>query len=541
MGFFDKIKQAVDASMAGLTGEGPSEEALASLSPEQRAAYDAQMARVAEAEREVAGNHLRLQNQHAERFAGRPLQGPAGEHLYGPAAYRGADPAELQNMSAAEQMEWSMQQSKAQFAELRSNPFGRKKPKGPVAADGQPLPVDTRPAHEVAASERAARDAARAPFLAPERWPITISRIATRGKTQVEEVAAWLGTSGLAGRPDLVHGVYRVPDRISPTRGGGEKNRVVEWDVVHAATEALAPAAPPRTVAFGGDEHWVARAAGEPSVLDEDLVLNYLVSAGIAPEQTLGIARFQTITSYSSGGDDGGESWMWSRVEGVHAFHAPGLGGEVHSQMLAARPLAIAHGAPAGTHVEVLNWGAIAKAVHPASHQLPECPSPFPYLPSTPQELLQAYLEVVGVRPGDSYGAAITIDQAVDIFGRSSGPGGFGSFSTNRGATQPCADGKARGRLAGARQVVLTYRDRPEYAAGRERWVGCMREAYQGDLRNETGARRPVYDPSDDDLPRGLRGLVKAADLLDKVTDGFDQGPPQEDPHRYCWPPMTRR
>jgi hypothetical protein len=72
-------------------------------------------------------------------------------------------------------------------------------------------------------TERAARDELRAPYLAPDRRPVRITRVATRGKTQLPEIADYLASSGLAGRPDLVYGAYRVPDLISPSSFGSER------------------------------------------------------------------------------------------------------------------------------------------------------------------------------------------------------------------------------------------------------------------------------------------------------------------------------
>ena len=102
-----------------------------------------------------------------------------------------------------------------------------------------------------------------------------------------------------AARPDLVYGVYRVPDRIRPS-AGAEKRRVVEWDVVHAAREPLAPADAPADVVFDARTRWVARRVGEPRPLDEDLALAYLAGAGLVPERTLGIARHTTIDPYET-------------------------------------------------------------------------------------------------------------------------------------------------------------------------------------------------------------------------------------------------
>lgn len=64
----------------------------------------------------------------------------------------------------------------------------------------------------------------RQPYLAEHRPPVVFAP-ATRGKTQIEEVATYLASSGLVARPDLVYGLYRVPDRISPALGGSENGR----------------------------------------------------------------------------------------------------------------------------------------------------------------------------------------------------------------------------------------------------------------------------------------------------------------------------
>ncbi len=90
-------------------------------------------------------------------------------------------------------------------------------------------------------------------------------------------------------------------------------------------------------------------------------------------------------------------------MTGVAAFHTtshvpPGL-------------VDVAFDGVAGTYVEVLNWAAVRRVVHPRPQKGPETPSPFPYLPSTPQEVLLAYLEVVGLRPSDCYGAEVTVDE----------------------------------------------------------------------------------------------------------------------------------
>ena len=85
----------------------------------------------------------------------------------------------------------------------------------------------------VAAEERAARDAARAPYRAPEAGRIEITRFATTGRAQLDDLAARLARL----RPDRVFGVYRVADRLDVQRDG-EAGAYMEWAIVHAPEEA---------------------------------------------------------------------------------------------------------------------------------------------------------------------------------------------------------------------------------------------------------------------------------------------------------------
>jgi hypothetical protein len=469
MGVAALLRQAIE------TGGALTEDQLAKLTPEQRASYDAAVAQAAESQPVQASSSAP---------AG-PLGGVAGQVSRGATKYPNApepveDPAEWERL------------------------MGR---------------------------ERAARDAAREPYRATTQSPVRISRVATRGQSQAEEVAEHLAATGLAARPELVFGLYRVPDRIRPS-AGSEKRRVVEWDVVHAANEPLERAGAAADVYFDAETAWVAREIGAPRVLDEELALAYLQRAGIGPEQTLGIARHCTIDP--EGDDESSGGWLWAQVHGVHVFHSEGLGAAALSEMRAAAPTEVASGAPDGVRLEVLDWDAVARAVHPVRQHRPRVPSPFPHLPLTPQELLRSYIEIVGLAPRDSYGMQVTYDRRFDLLGRTSMRTGV--RKTTGGVELPCADGKARVRMHGGTQIVLTYRDSPAYVEGRRRWDAYQGEVFEGgDLSYGLQLRRPVPKGK-----YGRSGARKAFDRVEAIATFLDTDVQNETfiPPRYCWPPV---
>lgn len=450
-----------------------SEEQLAAMSPEQRRQYEYWTARA------DAARSGQVMTGEDPRLVGRALQGEAGAAAAG--IGRISAPAPVTD---------------------------------PALRDG------------VAARERAARDERRAPFRAPHQHPVRVTRVATRGGTQGREIAEYLGASGLAGRPDLVYGAARVPDRIGPLRGG-EQRRVVEWDVVHAATAGLPSAPVPGEALLDAGRTWVARRVGEPSVLDEDVAVAVLATAGIGPEHTLGVARHVVVDV--RGGDEHSDTTAWTEVTGVRLLVAPS-----HAAALAAaaRPAALPlpPGPPDGVHVEVLNWAPIARVVQPVRTKLPPVPSPFPHLPLSAIELVRAYLEVVGVAPADSYGVQVTYDDPDDLMSRTSANA---HVRKNFGGDKlPCADGEERPRLAGGTQVVLAYRDRPAYAEGRERWAAYCAQELQADLGRELGLRRPVPKPT----AKLLRAAERVIDVAAFFTDDPDTDLSEPRP-RYCWPP----
>ena len=520
MGLFKSIKQGLDAAR-NPPDQAAIEESLKSLTPEQRAAYDANMARVAQGQAESQASY---ENAVEINDEARVLEGPAGKYLYG-AAVRDVGSPEHMAARIAEVGVWQAQKemreaSKGDFKAGVRQTFNR---------DEVPQESDPARRQEIVNAEHAARAAARAAYRAPEAVQVSISRIATRGETQVQELTAHLGRTGIAGQPHRVYGVYRVPDRISQAlTPHSEKGRVVEWDVVHAQLDAAAPVPAPAVTSFAADDQWVSRRIGEPSVLDEDLGVAFLQRAGVGPERSLGLARvceFRSLRGHGSEGDSGNITTL---VRGLLALHPTGLEA-TYEAMRAEAPLPLP-AEPDGVVAEVLNWGEIARAVRPKIHHPHTAPSPFPYLPSTPQELLLAYLEVVGLRPEDCYSAQCTVHHVRELI-----QGGV--LTTNLGPKQPTADGKDRMRSHGCEQVVVVYRDHPDYVAGRERWEAYQRDVLNAGLHKGVGVRRTVSIPDDiaDAVPVGLRTIARAAELIDRVEYwGVEDVPP----YRYCWPPV---
>src|SRR5687768_4233968 len=173
------IKQGLDAAR-NPQDQAAIEEKLKYLSPEQRRAYDENMARVAEGQAE---SQKSWEEAKAIHDASVILEGPAGRHLYGRGMNDVPTPEEI-NAQAAEKGAWSVVQ------DMRAGNKGEFKTALKQSFNISPVEQEKDPAKraEITAAERADRDAARRPYLAPEQTPIAISRLATRGETQVPEV-----------------------------------------------------------------------------------------------------------------------------------------------------------------------------------------------------------------------------------------------------------------------------------------------------------------------------------------------------------------
>jgi hypothetical protein len=515
-------------------------------SPEERAAaeaklaerYAANMARVAASTELVDRKWERSRTEHQARLDSEVLGGPAGAHLWGtvPDTVRPSAAARAPHSIGAD--------FKKSFQDLKDTASDLADPKlllG-IGSEFGPDIKDPEERRLIVDGERAARDAARRPYLAQYRTTPVVTRIATHGNAQFEDLANYLASSGLAARPDLVFGVYRVPDRLDPKMPGSESGRVVEWDVVHKPTPTLPPAAPPGRVRFEGEARWVSRRKGDPAVLDEDLALAWMAAAGIDPGRCLGIARevvMQGADGWLGGSDVSDDSSdVYARVQGVSVIHAAG----------AAPPptgvLEVPFEGVAGTHVEVLNWAAVARVGHPRPQRPPEAPSPFPYLPSTPQEVLVAYLEIVGVTPADCFGAAVTIDRFTEcreVLNIREEQISMAHLKWTDAIKQPCADGTYRRRLHGGSRVVISYRDSHAYAEGRQRWFDCQRNVLFARLQLKTDARRPIGDAYDD-LGRvggALRRIEKIDNAVERISSLRSNDPAYKrfrDQARYCMP-----
>ena len=520
------IKQGLAAARNPLD-QAAIEESLQSLTPEQRAAYDANMAEV---ERGRQESQKAWEEAKAISDGARVLDGPAGRYLYGSGMNEFPSPAELEariaEKGALPVVGELRAQRKGEFKQGVRQAFGKEE----VEQEKDPIRRE-----QIAAEEVQQRAEARAPYRAADAVTVESERVATRGETQLAEVIEHLRTSGHAARPDLVFGVYRVPDRISgPLTPHSEKGRVVEWEIVHAPRDpGDVPASdPPEVVAtsFAGEDQWVARRYGEPSVLDEDLALAFCEEARLGPERCLGLARFSEFRSLrGEGSSEDGSGDLRAIVRGIVVLHPAERSG-AFDRMRDAAPLDLPI-EPRGVCVDVLDWETIGRAVHLRIHRPHSVPSPFPYLPSTPQELMRAYLEVVGVKPHDCYGAQATVDRPSALI-----QGGF--FSTNLGPKQPCADGKPRMRTHACQQIVVAYRDSPEYVAGRERWAAYEREVLQAQLRN--GVRlRPTIVTNEDDLSDIPTSVLRAAFRVGQFIDAIEEwGSEKVLPYRYCWPPV---
>lgn len=516
MGLLRNLRKTLEVARGG-------EADLDRLTPEQRAKIDAELARVRDAEAQLADSQQAMADALDQQRLARPLRGPGAIIAYGnPVEVVDHAPLLQQHQRGGvrallrEQLSLVGRQAASATDEVAS-----------ATPQGVADPVERS---RIETEERRARDMARVPYLADEHGGVAVTRIVTRGKSQLDDVARHLIESGLAARPDLVYGVHRVPDRISPgVSPHSELGRLVEWDLVHQPVpERLPTGGSVEYATLPAGHRWVKRRIGEPTVVDEELGIALCEVAGIRADQCFGVARAVGIRS--PGGGDEGAGLPVARVEAVYVLADRSLRDAVDGLERAA-PVDLPEHGRAGARVDVLNWRDIARVVHPQPQRMHLIPSPCAYLPSTPTELLTMYLEVVGIRASDCYAAAVTIDESFVV----AGVGDHGVGYSNRGGEEMCVDGKVRRRLHAATHVVVAYDDRPEYVAGRRRWDAYQEEVLQARLELATAAREPLAAVDAADIDNSLlRSVQRASDLFEAI-DPFSEGrlPP---PYRYCLP-----
>jgi hypothetical protein len=288
------------------------------------------------------------------------LGGPTGAHFWGTV------PDAVRPSEAARNPPSIRDELKNSLRDFKETAAGLADPKALLGFGSEFGPdLDPEQRRLIVESERAARGNGRRPYLAPDRTTPVLTRIATRGNTQFDDLADHLAQSGLAARPDLVFGVYRVPDRLDPKTPGTDAGQVAEWDIVHTGVHAPNPGARSCSAARAGSLRrrgtLVSRRKGDPAVQDKDLALAWMAAAGIDPGRCLGIPRevvMRRTDSWLSGDDLGNDSSdVYARVLGVSVIDGAGAAPPP------AGTIAVPFDGVAGTHVEVLNWAAVAQVV----------------------------------------------------------------------------------------------------------------------------------------------------------------------------------
>jgi hypothetical protein len=316
-----------------------------------------------------------------------------------------------------------------------------------------------------AADERAAREEARAPYVADRTPVVERTRFSTTGRTQLEEVTERLK----AFDPARVYGVYRVPDRYDLKQHNENRARV-DWEIVHAPEASGSSEI--HTAAFDRAGHWAQRRFGEPSVLDEDVAGALVARARLEPEDCFGLPRLLQIRARES---EEGKLWH-AHVEGILAFAGKPLAA-AHEALQTEAPLPI--GAPP-CHVEILDWESVAAWVAPSRHTPARTPSPLPHLPSRWEELMTATWR-------SSASAARTATAS-----RRRAPTPRTGCPTSRSRASARTSAGEHELIHAAELVVIAYRDRAEYQEGRERWRAYQDEVLRARLDQRSGRRPPL-------------------------------------------------
>ena len=226
MGLLSNLNQIREGMKSGIYSANPTAEQLAAMTPEQR---DAVGQRQAFMEKAQADAVEQARKAGADLLAAKPVHGPAGEYLYPEIAHAADAAAAYAAMSPKEMLGHSLQQMKQAYT-------------GTQASLPEQPQLDPAQRAAVYNQEVAARISARRPYLPETAVVVQSHRIGATAGDAMQTLAHHLGATGLAARPDLVYGVYQVPDHIGVGFLQREKQRYVEWEIVHAPLRR-APAA----------------------------------------------------------------------------------------------------------------------------------------------------------------------------------------------------------------------------------------------------------------------------------------------------------
>ncbi len=318
----------------------------------------------------------------------------------------------------------------------------------------------------------ATRAAALARHRHPDAAPVTVDRFVVPGPGW-EPAFAVLSAAGVAGRTHEVWGCFPsaavvrpaalVEGRLGLPAGalGPQPLPWVEWTVVHAAGPSLttdlaaaaagADAGAPSyvdAVRLDRGETWLDRPRSDALPFDEDLAALLAFRGNVDPAYCLGVHR---ILDWGLVGPPEPRS-VKVEPQGLHVL------GRADAGLRAARE-GLARAAPLRCRAEdveelPVRVEVLDASLRPLLDGRPWTDRPptttHPDLPYDAEELLVAYLGIVGVDPGDCYGVSLSIrDQ---------------QSATVRGGGDP-----ERGDAATI--ATLVYRDRDAYEDGRERFA----------------------------------------------------------------------
>ena len=316
---------------------------------------------MAKAQAQGRRDHRRARGRGAQGDGGRRgVHGDARAAARASAGRRGPPPSfDPQPAAAADARGASSRRSttrKDSFGEMFDDRAGIIDP-GPGADMNKPPPELEDPAEreQWAASEREARDEARAPYLAPTPPAVELTRFATTGRTQFEEVDR---AAAPAPTPRACSASTACPTASSSTATARTRSASSGRSRMRPARR---PTAQAHMAAFDRAGHWVARRFGEPEVFDEDVAGALVRRAPTCSPRTASASRASFTSARPT--PRTGKSWH-AHIDGILVFSRVPLG-RAHVALKAEAPLAVG---PPPFHAEVLDWEAVAAWVAPSRY-----------------------------------------------------------------------------------------------------------------------------------------------------------------------------